>query len=120
MQDTYGKPSLGSLLRDVKEVAEYSKLPFQNRPNMVVTRMQSIVEHHRRLGEAVQVDPMKPELKPPGSKLIKLKCDIMLSTSGFKFNLRRYSWATCASAARSTCTMSASACCARSRLGGAG
>jgi len=50
MQDTYGKPSLGSLLRDAKEIAEFSKVPFQNRPNMVVTRMQSIVEHHRRLG----------------------------------------------------------------------
>jgi len=33
---------------------------------------------------------MKPELKPPGTKLLKLKCDILLSTSAFKFNLRRY------------------------------
>jgi hypothetical protein len=34
---------------------------------------------------------MKAELKPPGTKLLKLKYDILLSTSAFKFNLRRYS-----------------------------
>jgi len=34
----------------------------------------------------VQVDPMKP----PGTKRLKLKCDILLSTYAFKFNLRRY------------------------------
>jgi len=33
---------------------------------------------------------MKPELKPPGTKLLKPKCDILLSTSAFKFNLRRH------------------------------
>jgi hypothetical protein len=38
----------------------------------------------------VQVDPIKPESKPPGTKRLKLKCDILLSTSAFKFNLRRY------------------------------
>jgi putative membrane protein len=56
MQDTYGKPSLGSLLMDAKEIGEFSKVPFQNRPNMVVTRIQSIVEHHRRLGGAIQAE----------------------------------------------------------------
>jgi dynein heavy chain len=39
----------------------------------------------------VQVDPIKPMLKPPGTKRLKAVCDIMLSTSAFKFNLRRYS-----------------------------
>ena len=33
---------------------------------------------------------MKPKLKPPGTERLKLKCDILLSTSAFKFNLRRY------------------------------
>jgi hypothetical protein len=33
---------------------------------------------------------MKPELKAPGTKHLKLKCDILVSTSTFKFNLRRY------------------------------
>jgi hypothetical protein len=38
----------------------------------------------------MQVDSMKPKLKPPGTKGLKLKCDTMLSTSVFNFNLRRY------------------------------
>jgi len=33
---------------------------------------------------------MKPKLKPPGSKLLKLKFDKPLSDFAFKFNLRRY------------------------------
>ena len=41
-------------------------------------------------GEAVQVDPMKPKLKPPGPKRLKLECAILLSTSAFKSNLGRY------------------------------
>jgi hypothetical protein len=44
----------------------------------------------RAPGEAVQVDPIKPELKPPGTKRLKLNCDVLLSTSAFKFNFRRY------------------------------
>jgi len=38
----------------------------------------------------VQVDPVKPKLKPPRDKRLKLKCDILLSNFPFKFNLRRY------------------------------
>ena len=38
----------------------------------------------------MQVDPIKPKLKPPRTKRLKLNCDILLSTSTFKFNLRRY------------------------------
>jgi hypothetical protein len=38
----------------------------------------------------VQVDTIKPKLKPPGTKRLKLKCDILLSTSAFRFSLRRY------------------------------
>jgi len=38
----------------------------------------------------VQADPFKPKLKPPGTKRLKLKRDIMRSTSAFIFNLRRY------------------------------
>jgi len=37
---------------------------------------------------------MKPMLKPPGTKHLKLKCDILLSTFAFKTNLRRYIQAT--------------------------
>jgi hypothetical protein len=41
-------------------------------------------------GRAVQVDPMKPMLKAPESKLLKLKYDKLLSSFAFKFKLRRY------------------------------
>jgi hypothetical protein len=33
---------------------------------------------------------VKPRLKPPRNKRLKLKRDILLLTSAFKFNLRRY------------------------------
>jgi len=33
---------------------------------------------------------MKPTLKAPGTKRLKLNCDEQLSNSAFKFNLRRY------------------------------
>ena len=38
----------------------------------------------------VQVDPIKPTLKAPVSRSLKLKCDELLSNVAFKFNLRRY------------------------------
>jgi len=44
------------------------------------------------LGRAVQVDPIKPTLKAPGSKRLKLIFDGPLSNFAFKFNLRRYTW----------------------------
>ena len=33
---------------------------------------------------------MKPKLKPPGTERLRLKCDILLSSSAFKSDLRRY------------------------------
>jgi len=44
------------------------------------------------LGRAVQVLPIKPKLKLPRPQRLKLTCDILLSTSAFKLNLRRYTW----------------------------
>jgi len=38
----------------------------------------------------VQVDPIKPTLKPPGSERLKVKCDEPLLNLAFEFNLRRY------------------------------
>ena len=38
----------------------------------------------------MQVDPITSKLKPPGTKRLKVKCDILLSNAGFKFNLSRY------------------------------
>jgi hypothetical protein len=36
---------------------------------------------------------MRPKLKPPGAKRLKLMSDVPLSTSAFRFNLRRYNMA---------------------------
>ena len=41
-------------------------------------------------GRAVQVDPMNPKLKAPGSKPLILKYDGPLSNRAFNFSLRRY------------------------------
>ena len=38
----------------------------------------------------MQVNPIKPLLKAPGTKRLKLECDILLSDSASKLNLRRY------------------------------
>ena len=46
--------------------------------------------HHGPRGRAVQINPIKLKLTPPGSKRLKLKCDVLLSTFAFKINLRRY------------------------------
>jgi len=53
-------------------------------------------------GNTVQVDPIKPKLKPLGSMCLKLKCDVLLSTSAFKFNLRRHTTARTHTWVRST------------------
>jgi hypothetical protein len=64
------------------------------------------------LGRAVQVAPIKPTLKPPGTKRLKLITEKLLSNFGFEFNLRRYSWATacccCAQCSTSCCALRAS------------
>jgi len=41
----------------------------------------------------VQVEPIKPTLKAPGTKRLKLKYDKLFSSFAFYFNLRRYSMA---------------------------
>jgi len=48
------------------------------------------IRQRNRRGKAVQVDPIKPVLKAPGSVLLKLRCDKLLSTFAFKLKLRRY------------------------------
>jgi len=39
----------------------------------------------------VQVAPIKPTLKPPGTERLKLHYEELLSYFGFELNLRRYS-----------------------------
>jgi hypothetical protein len=41
-------------------------------------------------GRAVQVEPIKPTLKAPGTKRLKQQYDELLSSFPFKLNLRRY------------------------------
>jgi len=43
-----------------------------------------------RQGRAVQVHPIDPTLKPPGTKPLKLKRDEVVSNFAFDFNLRPY------------------------------
>ena len=38
----------------------------------------------------MQFDPIKHRLKPPPTNCLKVNCDVLLSTSALKFNLRRY------------------------------
>jgi hypothetical protein len=44
------------------------------------------------LGKTVQVDPIQPMLKAPGTKHLTMEYDKLLSNSSFIFNLRRYTW----------------------------
>ena len=62
--------------------------------------LRSLTRHHQPLlpgpvhpGEAVQVDPIKPKLKAPGTKRLKLEYDTLLLSFAFNFNLRRYTLA---------------------------
>jgi hypothetical protein len=41
-------------------------------------------------GGALQVDPVKPTLKAPGSERLKVKSDVLLSNVAFNFNSHRY------------------------------
>jgi hypothetical protein len=45
-------------------------------------------------GRAMQVDPIKPTLKAPGTKILNLKYYKLLSGFAYKANLRRYTKAT--------------------------
>ena len=39
----------------------------------------------------MQVDPIEPTLKAPGTRRLRLNYDVLLSSFALKFNLRRYS-----------------------------
>ena len=53
----------------------------------------------------MQVDPIKPTLKAPGTKRLKLRYDGPLSNVAFKFNLRRYTKGSAGAALRHTRSM---------------
>jgi len=49
------------------------------------------VPEDAELGKAVQVDPIKPVLKAPGTMRLNLRDGKLLSRFAFEINLRRYS-----------------------------
>ena len=55
----------------------------------------------------MQADPINSKLQPPESKRLKLNCDALLSSSAFKFNLRRYTAACASTAAAATAAVAA-------------
>ena len=55
--------------------------------------MRDARRQRARPGRAVQVDPINLMLKPPGTKHLKLNCDILLPTFAFKLKLRHFSLA---------------------------
>jgi len=79
-------------------------LPVPRRAGTSTSQFKGVCWHKRGkwaaecngiyLGRAVQVDPIKPKLKTPGTNLLTLNCDEPLSTFAFKFNLRRYTLGT--------------------------
>jgi hypothetical protein len=64
------------------------------------------VLREQRLGRPLQIDPMIPKLKPPGTERLKLKCDVLLPICAFKFKLRRYASGTRTTPARATSSCS--------------
>jgi hypothetical protein len=71
------------------DVASIIRQALAQGDDTVVLRAERQREEHDAQGRAVQVDPVKPTLKLPGTERLKLKCDILLSTAAFKFNFRR-------------------------------
>jgi hypothetical protein len=61
-------------------------VPFQS---CALKFSKQLMEH----GEAVQVAPIKPTVKAPGTIRLRLKYGELLSTFAFKSNLRRYNTA---------------------------
>ena len=67
-----------------------SKFAFDFNLRRYTVRSGAVPRCLRVLGLAVQVDPMKPQLKPSGNVHLKLECDVLRSTFAFKFNMRHY------------------------------
>jgi hypothetical protein len=66
-------------------VNECKPLPAGDRRLILLDRTRAL-----RQGQAVQLDRIKPKLKPPETQRLKLKYVKLLSDFAFKFNLRRY------------------------------
>jgi len=82
-------------VREWRHVGEGAETLHRGRRQLLVLR-EGRATLRVPLGEAVQADPIKPKLKPPGTNLLTLKHDELLSNFAFKFNLRRHSLASTA------------------------
>jgi hypothetical protein len=61
----------------------------QPTPTTTKTHIPGAAGGRFRLGRAVQIDPIKPKFKLPGTKRLILKCEEPLSKFALNFNLRR-------------------------------
>ena len=50
LRDRGGKPRVPDIVKDKEEMEEFRKLEPWNRPNVVVSKITSLIEHHRRVG----------------------------------------------------------------------
>ena len=50
LRDRGGKPRVPDVVKDKEEMEEFRKLEPWNRPNVVVSKITSLIEHHRRMG----------------------------------------------------------------------
>jgi putative membrane protein len=53
LRDRGGKPRVPDIIKDKEEMDEFRKLEPWNRPNVVVSKITAIIEHHRRMGNLV-------------------------------------------------------------------
>jgi len=66
---------------DVASITRWALQPGQG---------QQEQELEQKQGRPVQVEPIEPMLKAPGTKRLKLRYDESLSNFAFNFNLHRY------------------------------
>jgi hypothetical protein len=83
------------LVDDEEDEARYGYVYYalkQIRKSTALRLNQVRRVHNERavLGRAVQVDPIEPTLKAPGTERLKLKYDEPPSNFALKFKLRRY------------------------------
>ena len=77
--DKMGKPSLAHLLTE-DEKALYTSIDFNNRPNVVVAEMQTIIEKHRRLGNVSERGAFDVYHDLEGALVAFKNCERIVST----------------------------------------
>ena len=81
----------GRVSAPIRRTVLLQRRPVQHNPSGVVNVVQASLDSPRRdrihAGKAVQLDPIKHNLKSPGSKRLKLKCDGTAFRCCFQFQL---------------------------------